>query len=115
MDGGVHCEFSFFHLLFLHPFLFFLLFLEEDFLVGRQTDRREKKRKDQLDCIRNESKEMEEEEADLRTHSDIHIYYFQKNPTQLQFARELWERIRRECKSPIFPPPPFCKSPPTSS
>jgi len=27
---------------------------------------------------------------------DIHIYYFQNNPAQKQFARELWERIRRE-------------------
>jgi len=27
---------------------------------------------------------------------DIHIYFFQKNPEQLKFARELWERIRRE-------------------
>jgi hypothetical protein len=35
--------------------------------------------------------------ADLAT-SDIHIYYFQKNPEQLKFAKELWERIRRECK-----------------
>lgn len=29
--------------------------------------------------------------------SDIHIYYFQKNASQKQFAKELWERIRREC------------------
>jgi hypothetical protein len=46
MDGGVHCEY--FHLLFLHTFLFFSLFLEEDFLVGRQAgreaDRREKEK-----------------------------------------------------------------------
>jgi len=27
---------------------------------------------------------------------DIHIYYFQKNASQLKFAKELWERIRRE-------------------
>ncbi|KAH6678535.1 DOPA-like domain-containing protein [Halenospora varia] len=27
---------------------------------------------------------------------DIHIYYFQKNAKQVQYARELWERIRRE-------------------
>ncbi|KAG0649746.1 hypothetical protein D0Z07_3727 [Hyphodiscus hymeniophilus] len=27
---------------------------------------------------------------------DIHVYYFQKNPSQLQFARELWQRIRLE-------------------
>lgn len=32
-------------------------------------------------------------------YSDIHIYYFQNNPFQLQFAKELWERIRRECAS----------------
>lgn len=30
--------------------------------------------------------------------SDVHIYHFQKNPEQAKFARELWERIRRECK-----------------
>jgi len=29
---------------------------------------------------------------------DIHIYYFQKNPEQKKYARELWERIRRECE-----------------
>ncbi|KAK4103288.1 hypothetical protein N658DRAFT_514768 [Parathielavia hyrcaniae] len=27
---------------------------------------------------------------------DIHIYYFQTNPEQTQYARQLWERIRRE-------------------
>ncbi|KAI9741595.1 MAG: hypothetical protein M1818_004402 [Claussenomyces sp. TS43310] len=27
---------------------------------------------------------------------DVHIYYFQQNDTQLKFARELWERVRRE-------------------
>jgi len=27
---------------------------------------------------------------------DIHIYHFQKNAEQKKFARELWERIRRE-------------------
>jgi len=27
---------------------------------------------------------------------DIHIYYFQNNAEQLKFAKELWERIRRE-------------------
>jgi DOPA 4,5-dioxygenase len=27
---------------------------------------------------------------------DVHVYYFPKNTTQLKFARELWERIRRE-------------------
>jgi len=27
---------------------------------------------------------------------DIHIYHFQKNPEQSKFARDLWERIRRE-------------------
>ncbi|KAL2259792.1 hypothetical protein VTK26DRAFT_6394 [Humicola hyalothermophila] len=27
---------------------------------------------------------------------DIHIYYFQSNPAQARYARELWERIRRE-------------------
>ncbi|KAK1237062.1 hypothetical protein MKX07_000484 [Trichoderma sp. CBMAI-0711] len=27
---------------------------------------------------------------------DIHIYYFQNNKEQAQYARELWERIRRE-------------------
>lgn len=31
--------------------------------------------------------------------SDVHIYYFQENTTQKKFARELWERIRRECES----------------
>lgn len=32
------------------------------------------------------------------TNSDIHVYYFQANPEQTKFAKELWERIRRECK-----------------
>ncbi|KAK3316299.1 DOPA-like domain-containing protein [Apodospora peruviana] len=27
---------------------------------------------------------------------DIHIYHFQSNPEQAKYARELWERIRRE-------------------
>ncbi|KAH8591606.1 DOPA-like domain-containing protein [Bisporella sp. PMI_857] len=27
---------------------------------------------------------------------DVHVYYFQTNPTQSTFARALWERIRRE-------------------
>ncbi|KAI4861578.1 DOPA-like domain-containing protein [Hypoxylon rubiginosum] len=27
---------------------------------------------------------------------DVHIYYFQTNETQTQYAKELWERIRRE-------------------
>jgi len=27
---------------------------------------------------------------------DVHIYYFEKNAEQMKFARELWERIRRE-------------------
>jgi hypothetical protein len=30
--------------------------------------------------------------------SDVHIYYFQENAEQKTFARELWERIRRECE-----------------
>jgi hypothetical protein len=30
--------------------------------------------------------------------SDIHIYYLQTNETQVKYAKELWERIRRECK-----------------
>jgi len=29
--------------------------------------------------------------------SDVHIYYMQSNPEQAKYARELWERIRREC------------------
>ncbi len=28
--------------------------------------------------------------------SDVHIYYFQANKVQTQYANELWERIRRE-------------------
>ncbi|KAI6713298.1 hypothetical protein PZA11_001299 [Diplocarpon coronariae] len=32
----------------------------------------------------------------IRGGFDIHIYYFQANPTQLKFARELWTRIRLE-------------------
>jgi len=28
--------------------------------------------------------------------SDVHVYYFQNNPEQTKYARELWERIRRE-------------------
>ena len=35
-------------------------------------------------------------------YSDIHVYYFQKNASQMKFARELWERIRRECKMALF-------------
>ncbi|CAP66773.1 uncharacterized protein PODANS_4_7280 [Podospora anserina S mat+] len=27
---------------------------------------------------------------------DIHVYYFQNNPQQTQYARELWQRIRHE-------------------
>ncbi|KAH8204452.1 hypothetical protein TruAng_001368 [Truncatella angustata] len=27
---------------------------------------------------------------------DVHIYYNQRNPEQAKYARELWERIRRE-------------------
>ncbi|KAL2197906.1 DOPA-like domain-containing protein [Corynascus similis CBS 632.67] len=27
---------------------------------------------------------------------DVHVYYFQNNPEQTQYARQLWERIRRE-------------------
>ncbi|KAK3998372.1 DOPA 4,5-dioxygenase [Cladorrhinum sp. PSN332] len=27
---------------------------------------------------------------------DVHIYYFQNNPEQTKYARQLWERIRRE-------------------
>ncbi|KAK3303373.1 DOPA-like domain-containing protein [Chaetomium strumarium] len=27
---------------------------------------------------------------------DVHIYYFQNNAEQSQYARELWERVRRE-------------------
>ena len=34
----------------------------------------------------------------IRCFSDIHIYYFQKNASQKQFAKELWQRIRYECK-----------------
>lgn len=31
----------------------------------------------------------------LRPHSDIHVYYMQ---SQLEYARQLYDRIRRECK-----------------
>jgi Dopa 4,5-dioxygenase family len=34
---------------------------------------------------------------------DVHIYYYQENAEQRQYARELWERIRRECKAPSCP------------
>jgi hypothetical protein len=34
----------------------------------------------------------------IRGGFDVHIYYFQENPILLKFARELHERIRRECK-----------------
>ncbi|KAK2001241.1 dopa 4,5-dioxygenase [Colletotrichum falcatum] len=27
---------------------------------------------------------------------DVHIYHFQSNPEQVKYAKELWERIRRE-------------------
>lgn len=30
-------------------------------------------------------------------HSDIHVYYMQ---SQLEYARQLYDRIRRECMSP---------------
>jgi aromatic ring-cleaving dioxygenase len=29
--------------------------------------------------------------------SDVHVYYFQQNKEQATYAKELWERIRREC------------------
>jgi Dopa 4,5-dioxygenase family protein len=29
--------------------------------------------------------------------SDVHIYYYQNNESQAKYAKELWERIRREC------------------
>jgi len=46
------------------------------------------------------SKSFENDFTRLTTlSSDIHIYYFQKNPAQLLFARELWQRIRLECSS----------------
>ncbi|PBP17239.1 hypothetical protein BUE80_DR011932 [Diplocarpon rosae] len=32
----------------------------------------------------------------IRGGFDVHVYYFQTNPSQLQFARELWTRIRLE-------------------
>lgn len=34
----------------------------------------------------------------LMKDSDVHVYYMQANDIQAQFAMELWERIRRECK-----------------
>lgn len=34
----------------------------------------------------------------IRSDSDVHVYYMQANASQKQFAKELWERIRRECK-----------------
>jgi hypothetical protein len=37
-------------------------------------------------------------EAKWQLNSDVHIYYFQANETQKKFAKELWERIRRECR-----------------
>jgi len=59
----------------------------------------------------------------LMFYSDIHIYHFQNNPFQVQFAKELWERIRRECAYLLplsrlhlfFPssPPPAPKLTPT--
>ncbi len=43
--------------------------------------------------------------------SDIHIYYFQQSKEQTKYARELWERIRRECKySNTYPTPTSAKS-----
>lgn len=29
---------------------------------------------------------------------DVHVYYIQTNKEQAKYARELWERIRRECR-----------------
>ncbi|KAG8426852.1 hypothetical protein J3459_007739 [Metarhizium acridum] len=34
--------------------------------------------------------------TDRRGGFDIHVYYLQQNPEQAKYARELWERIRRE-------------------
>ncbi|KHN98447.1 DOPA-like domain protein [Metarhizium album ARSEF 1941] len=34
--------------------------------------------------------------SDRRGGFDVHIYYFQQNPEQATYARQLWERIRRE-------------------
>lgn len=30
---------------------------------------------------------------------DVHVYYNAGNPEQAKYARELWERIRRECRA----------------
>ncbi|KAG9233426.1 DOPA-like domain-containing protein [Amylocarpus encephaloides] len=38
----------------------------------------------------------------IRGAFDIHIYYYQLNEGQNKFARELWERVRRECKKLTF-------------
>ncbi|QSZ30438.1 hypothetical protein DSL72_004961 [Monilinia vaccinii-corymbosi] len=35
-------------------------------------------------------------DSGIRGGFDVHIYHLQKNKTQAKFARELWERIRRE-------------------
>lgn len=40
---------------------------------------------------------------------DVHIYFLQSDPTQVQYATELWERIRRECN--LSPPSQFPVSP----
>lgn len=44
------------------------------------------------------SEEKEKERKMLMKDSDVHVYYMQANDIQTQFAIELWERIRRECK-----------------
>lgn len=48
----------------------------------------------------------------IRGGFDVHIYFLQSDPSQVQYATELWERIRRECTCllrfahlPAFPPP----------
>ncbi|EEH07570.1 conserved hypothetical protein [Histoplasma capsulatum G186AR] len=35
---------------------------------------------------------------------DIHIYHYQNNPDQVNFAKALWQRIRHECNPQAFPP-----------
>jgi aromatic ring-cleaving dioxygenase len=40
----------------------------------------------------------------MLTDGSVHIYFLQTEPEELTFATELWERIRRECNTLLFPP-----------
>ena len=42
---------------------------------------------------------------DRRGGFDVHVYFLHTDPDQTKFAKELWERVRRECKHGLHLPP----------